>query len=98
MYEEASLVARYFGGGAVEELKSAKLSPLAQKYGLQLSHATETVQPILCPPDMLEKLGLQKPIPILLLTRVTFTLTSVPVETRTAWCHLRDKHYMTISR
>jgi GntR family transcriptional regulator len=98
MYEISSLRQRFFPGIVVAEMKTAKLSPLAQKYGVQLSYAAEEVTPVLCPLDKLDKLKLAAPVPILFLNRTTFTQSGVPIEHRIAWCHLKEKRYMTISR
>lgn len=98
MYEEMILVAKYFPSISMEVAKTSRLSALAQKCGLQLSHAVETVKPVICPAERMSALGLQEAVPILLTQRKTFSLKGVPVEARTGWCHLRDKNYVSVTR
>lgn len=97
MYEELALVARYCVGLTEKAAEESRISTLAQKFGLQLSHAVERVSPVMCPPELVGKLGLDEPVPILKLERTVFKMGGVPLEFRTGWCHLREKQYISVT-
>ena len=97
MYEEITLVAGLFPGIDKSQLNYVRLTSIAQKHGVVLMLAKERVYPIICPEDRLNDLALDAPVPILFLERTTFSDADVAVEFRRGWCHLRDKHYMSIT-
>jgi DNA-binding GntR family transcriptional regulator len=97
MIEKSTLAMRHFSGMDAENLKNQRLTSLAQKHGVHLSHATEVVKPMLCPPELSEKLMVGAEVPILYIERTVFTDRNVRVEWRQGWCHLRDKHYMSVT-
>lgn len=97
MYEELAMVARHFPGLTEAAAKDSRITSLAQKFGLQLSHGLESVAPVMCPQDLAQKLGLEQPVPILKLERTVFKIGGTPIEFRIGWCHLREKQYIAVT-
>lgn len=97
MFEKAVLAARHFSGIDPADIKSNRLTSLAQRHGVHLAYATEIVTPILCPEEFAEKLGATTETPILHLERTVFTDRDVRVEWRECWCHLKNKRYMSVT-
>lgn len=97
LLEHIALNVRHFPNFGLDEFQDARLSALAQRHGVILTHARERVRPAMCPSEYLRALGLDAPVPILVLDRIIYKDDGRPVELRTAWCHLRDKDYMSIT-
>lgn len=98
MVEIVVLVSRYFPGARSHSLQDIRLTTLAQKCGVQLSHATERVTAALCPQEYASSLGISIETPILQLVRTTFSLRGDRVEYRKGWVHLREKTYISVTR
>mgnify|MGYP001329994913 FL=1 len=97
MVEQVTLAMRHFSSFDLDEFRNARLSAIAQRYGVILSVAHERVSPVICPDEHLAALDLTAATAVLHLHRVTFNDRHEPFELRIAWCHLRDKHYMSIT-
>lgn len=97
MVEKAVLAARHFAGIDPSGLTYNRLTSLAQKHGVHLAYATEVVTPVLCPQELVQKLGATPDTPILHVERTVYTDRNVRVEWREGWCHLKDKHYMSVT-
>jgi GntR family transcriptional regulator len=97
MYERTSLVTRHFAGLECSVLGSHRITSLAQRQGLHLSHAAETVRPVCCPEDVATELEVEPTTPVLHLERTVFTDRNVRLECRIAWCHLVEESYMSVT-
>lgn len=97
MCERSTIVVRHFPGITEQSVRDGRLSSLAQRHGVQISHATERVTPVMAPDEVMAKLRLPASVPILLLHRTAFRKDGTPLEFRTAWCHLKNKHYMVVT-
>jgi GntR family transcriptional regulator len=98
LFEISTLVVRYFSGVTAEMVRGARISAIAQKCGVQLSYARESVVPVISPEDICEKLKLEDLQPILQLERTVYKKDGLPAELRVGWCHLGVNRYMTIMR
>ncbi len=98
MVEQSVIVSRFFPGVSKQALQDLRLTTLAQKCGVQLSHVSEHVNAMMCPPEFASDLGIAAEVPILHLVRTTFSLRGDRVEYRKAWCHLREKTYISVAR
>lgn len=98
MFEIARLPYRSFRTESEPNLKSMRLTCLAQRSGVQLSHAAEEVASVPCPAEVSAKLNCDTEYPVLKLSRRTYSLRGDRVECREAWCYLKEKTYISISR
>jgi len=97
LYEDAAIIARHFPGITTDGLGSYRLTALAQRHGVQLSHAKERIEPALCPAEMAPRLRIPEHHPILILRRVAYRLDGAAVEHRVAWGHLRGLQYISVT-
>lgn len=101
MWDESTIVMRHWPGLTGSEMQTqgqcVRLSSLAQKFGVLLSHATETVMPVLAEGVVCEKLDIDPGRPLLYLERTVFSDKSVRVEWRRAWLALRGETYMSVT-
>jgi GntR family transcriptional regulator len=68
---------------------------LAQRYGILLGKATETLRVAAASSDTATALELAPGSAVLALDRLVFSLDGRPIEWRIGHCNLRDKQYVT---
>lgn len=96
MWEHSNIVLRHWSGLTEETAVYDRITSLAQRCGVILSHATETVSPAVAEGIVCERLKLAAGSPILVLERTIFTDRGTRVEWRKAWTCLRDKKYVSV--
>ena len=71
--ETTMLVAAFCPGLQQEDLENQSLyKVLAERWGIELDHATQSLEPILAPPSEAALLHVQPGSPLLLMHRVTY--------------------------
>lgn len=96
LLERSCIVLRHWPGVDRTNLRYDRITSLAQKHGVHLSHATETATPILCPPFAAEALQISCDVPVLHLHRSVWSDRGIKVEWREGWCHLEGQFYMSV--
>jgi GntR family transcriptional regulator len=97
-YEEATIPSRRMPKLNIDDLDSYRITPLAQLHGVSLRHAREKVTIVMATPDIAHHLDVEISTPIFMLDRIIVSLANDPIEWRVAWGHLRDMHFIAVSR
>ncbi|BAT57624.1 HTH-type transcriptional repressor DasR [Variibacter gotjawalensis] len=67
----------------------------AERYGVTIAQATETLKAIACPPDDAALLGIKSGTPVLAIDRTGIDLSGRPVEWRFSLCRTDKFHYLS---
>ncbi len=96
MWEHSNIVLRHWPSLTEDTASYDRITSLAQRCGVILSHATETVSPVAAEGVVCDKLQIAPGTPILSLERTIFTDRGTRVEWRQAWTCLREKKYVSV--
>jgi len=96
MVEQISLAQSNFAGLTFEQLRNPyHIAVLAQKHGVLLGAASESVEIAAAPAQVAALLGLEAGTPLLKLDRVHYSLDRVPLEWRIGYCELTSIKYVS---
>jgi GntR family transcriptional regulator len=92
--EDACITAGRLPGLQPDEVGDWSATALAQQHGIHVARASEEVRMVPASAELAELLGVKEGIALLRLDRVICTMDEVPIEWRSASCHLRDEYYL----
>lgn len=92
MWEESVIVLRRWPN-LRQNVGYERITTLAQENGIILSHATESVHPIIADEAMCSQLGVERNAPILRLDRTVYSDRGVRLEWRNAYATVRNIAY-----
>jgi len=94
MYEEEVLPERLFAELTRLAEPPGRIADLAQRFGLVLGPATESVSVAIASKAVADKLAIAVGTPLLKLDRQVLAIDANPVHWRVALCHLEDETYL----
>lgn len=97
MLEESTIVLRHWPGLTEADASYERVTSLAQRCGVVLSHAIESVRPVLADGAVCEKLDIELYKPILYLERTIYSDRGLRVEWRKAWVDLQNNRYLSMT-